>query len=507
MEDLKRSFDQTPWPFDLPSAPEYADETRRIQTLNRLNLDALRDDPELDAIAKFAAKLCDAPTALINIIREDEQDFLAKVGEPARTVPPQESICALAMVNDGWLIIPDTLADPAVKDLGVVQKSPNARFYAGLPLVSEEGAPLGALCILDTKPRPEGLTELQRQGLEVLTSSIKRRFSAHRETLSAVAESRDNAQRLQFMLDSVPDIAWSAAPGPEFDYFNARFTEVTGLPARRSVDDWREVIHPDDFDASLIKLERAMSTASLFDDEWRLRQADGSYRWILSRAVPSSDDPETARWFGTITDIHDRHLLSQERQMLAGELAHRIKNIFSVINGLVVLHARGQPELKLFADTLGNHIRALSRAQEFALRIDAKSEEKLKGLLEVLLAPYGVPGHSAVAISGVDVAIGARATTPLALVFHELATNSAKYGALSVAAGTVTINTAHQGDNVQILWRENGGPAAQPPQETGFGSRLVKMAIEHQLGGTITQDWRAEGLVADISIPSARLAV
>ncbi len=399
----------------------------------------------------------------------------------------------------------DATSDPRFADFSLVKAPGGLRYYAGVPLVSPEGAPLGSLCVIDDTPRTEPLTDLQREGLTVLAEAVMRRLQSHREAATAGTKLQASAERLRFMLDSVPDIAWSAAPGPEFDYFNARFTEVTGAPPCKSVDDWRAVIHPEDFEASLVKLDAAMSTASLFDDEWRLRQADGSYRWVLSRAVPSSDNPETARWFGTLTDIHDRQLLSQERELLAGELAHRIKNIFSVITGLVALHARGKPDLKPFADTLADHIRALSRAQEFALKIDARPEENLQELLAVLMAPYGVPGHSAVTISGENVQTGVRSATPLALVFHELATNSAKYGALSVAEGTLSIDVSLENEMVHIAWRERGGPAAAPPTEAGFGSRLVTMAIQNQLGGKIVQDWLETGLAADITIPTARL--
>ena len=266
------------------------------------------------------------------------------------------------------------------------------------------------------------------------------------------------------------------------------------------------MIHPDDFDASLEKFAAALASATDFEDEWRLRLADGSYRWVLSRAIPSSSDPAEARWFGTITDIDDKFRQSQDRELLAGELAHRIKNIFSVIIGLIAMHARGDETTKTFGDTISDTIRALSRAQEFALNIGEQTDENLRGLLTVLMAPYGVSGSDAVNITGDDVEVGRRATTPLALVFHELATNSAKYGALSVAAGRLAISIEQQGDSVVIHWQETGGPPTTPPADNGFGSRLIQMSISNQLGGTIEQDWREEGLQAVITVPSAQLA-
>ncbi|MEM8725850.1 MAG: HWE histidine kinase domain-containing protein, partial [Pseudomonadota bacterium] len=238
----------------------------------------------------------------------------------------------------------------------------------------------------------------------------------------------------------------------------------------------------------------------------RMKMPDGSYRWMLTRAVPSSDDPESARWFGTITDIDDRYRISQERELLAGELAHRIKNVFSVITGLISLRSRGDDGNENFGKTLNDNIRALSRAQEFALPGDNQHGETLADLLGVLMAPYGADGSQAVSISGDTASFSPRAATPLALIFHELATNSIKYGALSARDGRVAIEVETDSDTVTIHWRESGGPAVTEPQETGFGTRLISMAIDHQLGGTMAQEWHESGLEIKIAIPRERLS-
>lgn len=474
--------------------------------LATFGLEALEGDVELGRIARFAARLCNAPSAAISLVEADRQLFLVREGLDLAQTPRSTSLCAQTMLGADLLEVSDASIDPRFADFALVKSAPCIRFYAGAPLISAEGAPLGALCVTDFSPRPEGLTALQRDGLEVLAEAVKRRIEAHRQAKSSVAEIRASADRLQFMLNSVPDIAWSAAPGGRFDYYNARFAEVTGaLPPTRP-EEWRRLFHPDDFDASLEKFLTAISKAEPFEDEWRLRIKDGTYRWVLSRAVPSTRDPATARWFGTLTDIDESHRLSEERELLAGELAHRIKNIFSVITGLVALHARGDQRLGAFARLLNDNIRALARAQEFALRMDGESGERLLDLLGVLMAPYGLAGRSAVSITGEDVDVGPRAATPLALVFHELATNSAKYGALSAASGRLAIHVWREAETVNIAWHERGGPDTTPPLEEGFGSRLVDMSVRHQLGGRIEQAWHASGLEALITVPGERLA-
>ncbi|WP_369410165.1 sensor histidine kinase [Erythrobacter crassostreae] len=468
--------------------------------------DSLQGDEELARIARFAAHLCDAPSASVSLVEAARQRFIASEGFEETETPRSTSFCATTMLGSEIFEVLDASVDQRFRDYALVTGASHLRYYVGAPLISREGASLGALCVTDTKAHSEPLTDVQREGLRVLAEAVMRRIETHREAGRTMAEIKLSAARVQFVLDSVPDIAWSAAPGGYFDYFNARWEKTTGLPRPQNVEDWRNVIHPDEYERTRAKFMAAVEKSEPFEDEWRMKQADGGYRYVLSRAVPSTHDPETARWYGTLTDIDDTYRISQERELLAGELAHRIKNIFSVIIGLITLHSQGDATQKAFGEILADNVRALSRAQDFALHIGDQSEENLQSLLAILMAPYGIPGSSAVTISGDDVPTGRRAATPLALTFHELATNSAKYGALSVANGKLSISIKRSADAVTIVWRESGGPQTKAPEDTGFGSRLIRMSIQNQLGGSIEHDWRSEGLHAELVLPLERLA-
>lgn len=469
-------------------------------------MEELAGDEELEQIARFAAHLCNAPSAAVSLVDNERQRFVARKGLEAESTRRSTSFCAHAMFGSELLEVLDATADPRFANFELVQGDEHVRYYVGAPLISSEGAPMGALCVIDSQPRTEPLNDLQREGLLVLAETVKRRLEAHRQHEASNRELSDTAGQLQFMLDSVPDIAWSATPGPAFERFNARFAEVTGKEPPRSVDDWRAIIHPEDYEASLIKFEQALKTAAEFEDEWRLRQADGSYRWVLSRAVPSNDDPATTRWFGTLTDIHDRYILSQERELLAGELAHRIKNIFSVISGLITLRSRKDAANEKFAEALNDNIRALARAQEYALPTSSDRGENLLELLGVIMAPYGADSSEVVTVTGEAIAFGKHTAMPLALIYHELATNSAKYGALSVPDGRIEIDVSSADKTCKITWRERGGPPVAPPLNPGFGSRLISMAISHQLGGEMRQEWHADGLEVVITILDERLS-
>ena len=206
---------------------------------------------------------------------------------------------------------------------------------------------------------------------------------------------------------------------------------------------------------------------------------------------------------GTTTDIDDAHKLSESRELLARELSHRIKNIFAVIGGLVSLTLRKQPGARELGDELIGMIHALGRAHHYVDPVAAASSSKLRELLKELFAPYVVNGQSRIEVTGDIVEVAPRAVTPLALVFHELATNSTKYGALSDEQGRVTL--ALERDEVEeaarFTWTEKGGPTAEQPGAGGFGSQLMDMSITGQLRGKLERKWLPEGLVVEIEVP------
>ncbi len=399
------------------------------------------------------------------------------------------------------MVVPDATADARFADNPLVTGPPHIRFYAGMPLVSEEGEPLGSLCVIDSAPRKDGLTALQRQGLTVLTAAVMRRLRARRADLRSARELERSDARLKAMADSIPDIAWSAGSEGRPNYFNRRWFEFTGAPLGDLSQAGAVFVHPDDYAPMIAAWEQSIADAKPFEYENRLRRFDGEYRWMLTRAVPMiGGDGKVVQWFGTMTDIDETRRLSESRDLLAKELSHRIKNIFAVIAGLVSLSVRSQPEHKPFADSLTQTIRALGRAHDFVRPTDGAERDNLLGLLGELFAPYGSGDGGRVRISGDDCAIASRAATPLALVFHELATNSAKYGALAVAGGHVDLAVRDDADMLLLTWTEHGGSTPDEEPADGFGSRLVEMSVTGQLGGSWQRRFEPGGLVVELQV-------
>lgn len=467
-------------------------------------VDTLEDDAELTAICAFAAKLCSAPTALVSLVDSQRQTFLAREGTDLRETPRSTSFCAHAMLEPDLMVVPDAASDPRFADFALVTGPPHIRFYAGAPLVSPEGIPLGSLCVLDHTPRAEGLTELQRDGLTVLAQAVMRRLGHRRQGLAREAEMTETARRFAMVADGIPDIAWSCTAGLVFDFYNARWKEFTGTEPPPDADGWRPLVHPDDEYETFRRWDEAAAAGEAFESEYRMRHASGEWRWVLSRALPMRDgEGAIERWFGTVTDVHDQRAVSDQRDLLARELSHRIKNIFAVIASLVALRARQYPEAAPFAADLSEAIGALGRAHDYVRPLGGRHGDRLVGLLRDLLRPYDESGADRLVFHGDDCPLGERAATPLALVFHELATNSAKYGALSVLGGQVTVTTTLDNDagTISIDWLEQGGPPPEVDGSEGFGSRLVKLAVEGQLRGSITRRWLDSGVAAQVVVP------
>jgi PAS domain S-box-containing protein len=496
------------------------DETGRTAVLGSYDLAALRDTPELRAITDFAGALCATPIALISLVEEARQTFIARTGLDVTETSRETSFCAHAMLGDAIMEVPNATADPRFTDNPLVTGDLGIRFYAGAPLVNEDGVPLGALCVIDTVARPDGLTSTQRQGLSVLAANVMARLRDTRDAAAwrhaerdAKRALSDSENRFRTLADTMPQMVWSTLPDGYHDYYNARWYEFTGVPSGSTDGEaWNGVFHPDDRECAWATWRESLTSGAPYEIEYRLRHADGTWRWVLGRALPIRDgEGAITRWFGTCTDIHEQKLALEEREVISQELSHRIKNIFSVIAGLVTLSARRRPEFAGIATDLRDRITALGRAHDFVRPHSAHSQpvhrqDSLKGLLAELFAPYQESGMARLAIEGEDVMIDDRSATPLALLFHELATNASKYGALSVPDGRVVVTTARDGEATVLRWREQGGPTVtQPPHASGFGTQLIELSAVRQLGGQVDRDWRPEGLQVTIRTPHAAM--
>lgn len=225
-------------------------------------------------------------------------------------------------------------------------------------------------------------------------------------------------------------------------------------------------------------------------------------------------DPGTQEVIGVgivCEEVTERKQAERTRELLLRELDHRVKNLFSIVSGLVSFSARGAGTTQAMRDALLGRIGALARAHDMVRPAIAGEGTGLPGttlqaLLQALLEPFGggqgLPDR--LRLSGPALPLGPTAAPAIALVVHELATNAAKYGALSQEGGRVSIDWTLGAAGLRLRWMEQGGPMVASPAHRGFGHRLVTQSAA-QLGGSAAFHWTAEGLVVELLLPLARV--
>ncbi len=347
--------------------------------------------------------------------------------------------------------------------------------------------------------------------------SISRDITDRKRAEEALADSETRAvesqRQLHAIVDSIDQMVWSATANGHHDFHNRQWQEFTGnTEGWASPEAWIELFHPDERETARAEWRSCVASGEPFHVEGRLRHSSGDYRWVLCRAQCVRDqEGRIVRWYGTCTDIHDLKAAQEANELLAGELAHRIKNIFAVISSLITLSARERPELRQHAATIRQRIAALATAHDYVRPHTPQSAPRegprtFQGLLRLLLTPYLQDGQTRIEITGPDAPIGPKSASPIALVLHELATNAAKYGALSTAAGRLSIACKPSNQSYEVLWREEGGPAISgEPERTGFGTVLSDRILIAQLGAEISRSWRPDGLELKLVIPAERM--
>ncbi|WP_431299095.1 sensor histidine kinase [Tabrizicola sp. BL-A-41-H6] len=271
-----------------------------------------------------------------------------------------------------------------------------------------------------------------------------------------------------------------------------------------------EKIHPADRNRVREAFSATRSVTGSYEIDFRTLFGE-DVRWISARGQGSDVGILRRAMTGIFIDITDRKQAEEGNELLAGEMSHRVKNLLAIASALTKITMRSSTSIEDMSKQLTQRLMALGRAHDLVrpLPRDQGKAALLGDLLTVLLSPYDDDGAFAgrIRVAVPRMGIGEAAATNLALVLHELATNSVKYGALSVETGTLDISGSLAGEDVQIDWTEHGGPEAVAPRNgDSYGSKLISQTIERQLGGSMQYDWLGTGLIVTILIKAARLA-
>lgn len=269
-------------------------------------------------------------------------------------------------------------------------------------------------------------------------------------------------------------------------------------------------IHPADRDRVRAGFVATRSVVGSFEIDFRIIIGD-DIRWISARGQGSDGAIIDRTMFGVFLDVTGRKQAEEGSELLAGEMSHRVKNLLAIASSLSTVSARSATTVEQMHQQLTQRLSALGRAHDLVRPLPGSQGKAalLGDLLSILLAPYDDQGafSGRVRVAVPRMGVGERTATSLAMVIHELATNSAKHGALSSDAGSLDITGKADDEIIMLTWAETGGPElAEEPTLSGFGSRMMKRNLEGQLGGSIHYDWQPTGLVAEITLKSSVLA-
>jgi two-component sensor histidine kinase len=278
-----------------------------------------------------------------------------------------------------------------------------------------------------------------------------------------------------------------------------------------SFEDLSAHIHPADRDRVRAAFAATRAVVGPYEIDFRIMIGD-EVRWISARGQGDDAGIVGRIMFGIFIDVTGRKQAEEGNELLAGEMSHRVKNLLAIASGLTAITSRSTTTTVDMARELTNRLTALGRAHDLIRPIPGQEGKAalLGDLFTVLLAPYDDMGafSGRVRVSVPRMGVGESAATTLALVVHELATNSLKYGALSAAAGTLDVSCSAHESEVVVAWTERGGPpVVAPPGDGGFGSKLVKRGMSVQLGGSIECKWEAEGVIVTLRMSKERLAL
>ena len=261
------------------------------------------------------------------------------------------------------------------------------------------------------------------------------------------------------------------------------------------------LIHPDDREQVTARLRQAMAERNAYEVEYRVIWPDGSLHWINARGTASyAPDGTPLKMVGVTLDITERKRTEEYMRMLVAELDHRVKNTLATVNAVVSHTQQARQSVPDFAAALEGRLRSMAATHEL-LSAHWWQGVPLSELVRRELAPYAARNNAEV--SGPEVVLRAEAGQAMAMVLHELATNAAKYGALSTKNGCVSVQWGRRLNGcpprLVLEWREIGGPPVVTP---GYGTSTIRDLIPYEFGGTVDLVFAPEGVQCRLELPT-----
>jgi PAS domain S-box-containing protein len=319
---------------------------------------------------------------------------------------------------------------------------------------------------------------------------------------------RESGRRFRALLDALPAAVYTTDTAGRITFYNEAAAELWGCRPELGKSEWcgswqlrfpdgRPMRHDECPMAIALREVRTLTGEAI------AVRPDGTQ--VPFAAYPKPLFDQAGRLIGavnTLVDITHRKAHEERQSLLINELNHRVKNTLATVQSIAQQSLRGCPqgEVRWFQGRLV----ALSHAH------DLLTEENWRGvgmrpLLMRVVAPLVAPPHPRFQASGPDLFLPPRLALSLSLALHELCTNAAKYGALSVPQGLVRVFWSLAGDNgtsrLRLRWEEANGPPVKPPRKRGFGTRLITRGVAHELSAEVRLEYPATGVTCEIDTP------
>lgn len=338
--------------------------------------------------------------------------------------------------------------------------------------------------------------------LEQLNRELEARVAERTAALASSTRQLRQSERLRSLALAAGQMGsweWNVARGSTV--WDQGQCEIFGVDRTfvPTLDSVRPLINQDDFELLERAFRKVSKTANTFQTEFRVRRPNGEVRWCTGTAAASFDEQDRLIWISGVTaDITERKRAEERQILLAEEVDHRARNVVAVVQSIMRLTRANS--IDEYIGALDGRIGALSNAHRLLAGSRWEGAD-LNRLVDEEFAPYRAGGKVRVSAHGPVVLLPPATAQTIALALHELATNAAKYGALSTDAGHVELTWQLEPNKLELIWVETGGPLISPPSRRGYGSRAIVAGIERQLGGIVNFDWQPDGLHCTLSVP------
>lgn len=321
-----------------------------------------------------------------------------------------------------------------------------------------------------------------------------------------------DVKQLRSAIDAAGVALWSRNVDNDRLRMDERGFELWGVPQSNCVtfEELSSHIHPADRNRVRAAFAATRPIVGPYEIDFRILVGD-QVRWISARGQGEAGDITGPVVFGIFLDVSGRKHAEEGHELLAGEMSHRVKNLLAIAAGLAQITSRTTTTTAEMARDLMRRLTALGRAHDLVRPLPgAEGRAALLGdLLTILLTPYDDERafSGRIRVSVPRMGVGEQTATTLALVVHELATNSLKYGALSAETGTLDVSCLAEDVDAVVIWTERGGPPVCAPERVGgFGSKLVERSMSEQLGGSIGYNWCPDGLIVTLRMRKDQLS-